>query len=293
MSVIDHDVYDYGELDAEEGNGEIVIRGLLFCSSPDDSMAEVQVGMAQYQYPQPHPTAAGYYVKKFQAIQRKFTSRWDFTVTYTNQIVKNPLNEPATIGEIKSVTIPGATILDANNSVICNTAGEPVEPFDMPETLIAYPISKNIAGLGDWLLNFERCINSDTVRLGSFVCDPLTLLINSIQISAENTQGNITYRTATIEVWRRKSKWLEIFPSRGFNEKVKTSDLASQNALPAGSKTSNSTFLSPIIVNGQKPDTAQFLDKNGKWVQNPTPSKVVILTAQLYPAIQFSAFPLQ
>ena len=135
-------------------------------------------------------------------------------------IDQDPLSIPSRIGEVKSFTIPGATLVDWQNKPILNTAGEPPEPFDKPEQVLAYPLIKNIPGLGDWLFDFESVINADAVRLGSKICEPKTLMIRQVTVSDEQTQGDIKYRTATLELWRRKSQWVEIWPSRGFTQLV-------------------------------------------------------------------------
>lgn len=295
MGVVDWDLIDQGEIQQRGGASQIRLRGIAFCSSLDDSINALRIGLSQFQRWQSHPTEPGFYVEDFEATQRKHTPRWEFTVTYTDQVTKDPLAIPARIGEIKSFKLDGATVLDWNNTPILNTAGEPPEPFSKPEQIIVFPFIKNIPpDQPDWLLDFESCINSDVVRIGSKVCDPLTALINAITISEVQEQGDTQYRTATVEVWRRKGKWLEYFPSRGFNEKVTVIDQAvNSNGVGSGFTKKTKTVLRPILINGEPPDKPQFLDADGKWLKDPTPDQIKILTAQIYPAISFNAFPLK
>lgn len=295
MSVIDWDIDDSGDIQTRNGVSQIRLRGLAICSSLDDSITALRIGLSQFQRWQPHNTEPGFYVEDFEAVQRKHTARWDFTVTYTDARIKDPLAIPARIGEIKSFKQDGATILEWNNTPILNTAGEPPEPFPKPEQIIVYPFIKNIPpDPPDWLLDFESCINADSVRIGSKICEPKTALINAITISDEQEQGDIKYRTATVEVWRRKSKWIEYFPSRGYNELVTVIDQpTNESGIGSGFTKKTKKILRPILINGEPPDKPQFLDADGKWIKEPTPDQIKIITAQLYPAISFNAFPLK
>lgn len=292
MSVIDFDVYDRGQVrTGRDGVSQIRVKVRARCSSLDDSLTSLRIGMPMYQRWQPHPTEQGFYVDDFQGDQQTNGFYWDCVVTYTDGAIKDPLQEPATIGEVKTFKLDAATIVDWQNKPILNTAGEPPEPFNKPEQIVVYPIIKNIPGLQDWLLEFESCINADAVRVGSFVCPPKTVLINSIVISEENTQGDKPYRRCVVELWRRKSQWLEIFPSRGFNQLVQRTRITqNRHGTMVGSIVKE---LQPITQNGQPLDKPAFLDKDGKWIKDPTPDQIVMLTAQLYPAIPFNQFPLK
>jgi hypothetical protein len=58
MPLIWYDTYDYGEIESgDQGVGQVVMRGLVQMDL-GDSLTEVQVGLPQYQWPQPHPTDA-------------------------------------------------------------------------------------------------------------------------------------------------------------------------------------------------------------------------------------------
>jgi hypothetical protein len=276
------------------------LRGIAKMSSINDNLTALQVGMSGYQRFQPHPNSAAYgtettlFVSEFQAVQKKHTVYWDVQVTYTDSLTSNPLNEPAVIGEIQTFTLPGATLIDYQGNAILNTAGEPPEPFDFPERIIQIPFIKNIPAspLPTWLMQFEDCVNADVVTFpDGTVCKPRTLLISSIKISAAQTQGSINFRTCTVEVLSRKTTWDVIFPSRGFNELKTVKTLVSDPATGALGWTSEKRLV-PMLVKGEPPTEAQFLDLNGRWIKNPTPSQVVLLKAQLQTPVPFSQFPL-
>lgn len=292
MALIDFDVYDKGEVQVDKsGAGQIVMKIIAKMSSLDDSLTALRIGLSSFQRWRPHPTEPNFFVEQFRGTQKNNGYYWDCTVTYVDDQPKDPLSQPAVIGEIKSFKMDGATILEWDGKPILDTAGQPVEPLNKPEQIVVYPIKKNIAGLGDWLLDFESCINADEVRIGSKSCAPKTLLINAINISEENDSGDTPYRTATIELWRRKSQWLEIFPSRGFYEVVDIeSPFVNKETKQADSKKKG---LKAIKKNGEPIDKPGFLDRDGKYLENPTPDQIVMLTKQLYPAIPFNAFPLK
>ena len=281
MGVLRYSTIDKGEIQ----DGTLTMRLLAACSSLDDSVMVLRRDLAQFQKWQPHPTEPGFFVDQFRATQRQHTPNWECQVDYIDTIQRDPLAIPARIGEVKSFTIPGATLVDYRGAPIVNTAGDLVEPFDKPEQVLCYPIIKNIPGLGDWLFDFESCINADAVRLGSKMCDPKTLMIRQVTVSDEQTQGDISYRTATLELWRRKSKWVEVWPSRGFYQIVKGDEGISRDRTGKGKR--------PIIVANSVPNEPGFLDANGAWIQNPTLADLYLITTQIYPEINFTNyFPL-
>jgi hypothetical protein len=102
----------------------------------------------------------------------------------------------------------------------------------------------------------------------------------------------VQYRTATMELWRRKSKWLEIWPSRGFNQLAAPDPtfITSSTGQQVPNAATKKKVRLPILENGERPSEAKFLDKNGKWIQDPTPDQIVLITSQLYPAINFAGY---
>ncbi len=293
MGVLRFSTIDKGEVYVDgTGKGTVTLRLFVMCSSPDDSLSVLRRDLAQYQKWQPHPSEPKFYVDQFRAIQRPHTANWEAQVDYIDTIEKNPLEIPARIGEVKSFTIPGGTLVDYQGNPIINTAGEPPEPFYKPEQIIAFPIIKNIPDLGDWLFDFESVLNQDSIRLGSKNCDPLTVMIRQITVSDTQEQGDIQYRTATMELWRRKSKWVEKWPSRGFNEVV--SDASPFVSKKTGKPSAVAKSRRPILVNGERATEPQFLDQKGRWIAEPTLDQICMITTQIYPAINFSGyFPLK
>lgn len=293
MSVFAVSTIDKGEIFADpQGTVTITDRVLVRCSNLNDNWLQIRAGCPQFMKWRPHPTQFGFYVNQFRPIQRQHTGNWECQVDYINTILPDPLGEPAVIGEVKTMTIPGATLVDWQNNPILNTAGEPPEPFDFPEQVIVFPVSKNVGGLPGWAFDFECCINEDQVKIGNIACGPLTCMIRNVTISAEDTSGPIAFRTVTCEVWKRKSKWQEIWPSRGFNQLVR---IPQGGLVPGGIAQKTTYQLRPIVDDsGENIKEPQFLDKNGAWIQNPTPQQIFMITTQLYPSIGFTGlFPLQ
>ena len=47
------------------------------------------------------------------------------------------------------------------------------------------------------------------------------------------------------------------------------------------------------MIKGERPQEPQFLDRDGRWIEDPTPADIALITTQLYPAINFTNyFPL-
>lgn len=287
MSVIFYSVTDQGEVRSGANGGSITLRGLAKTNNLDDSLSVLRRDLSQYQRWQRHKNEPGFFVDEFSATQRPHSVWWEFTANYTDQATQDPLSIPARCTGVKTITLPGATILDYQKKLILNTAGEPPEPFDKPERVMCYTFEKNVVGLPDWLLDFEDCINDDAVQLGSKTASPKTLLISSITLSDENTQGDTKYRTATIEVLKRKSTWEVIFPSRGFNQ------VESFRVSRTGTGSTVKRLVPIRLNNGELPTEPQFLDRDGKWMPHPDPADVVILKAQLYQSIPYNRFPLR
>lgn len=271
-------------------------------ASIDNNRDALVAGLPQYQRYKPHPNAKNFktevtlFASEFEAVQIKNTVFWDVLVTYTSSLIENPLDVPAIIGELQTYTMPGGTLRNSDGEAILNTAGEPPEPFDKPQRILQIPIIKNIpADVPGWLFNWEDCTNSDAVSLPNgdspLSCAPHTLLINSIKTSAIQQMGDIKYRQMTMELLYRPSTWYQIFPSRGFNQLITQKVLVTNPSTGAVSYSTRSQ-LTPILIKGEVPTEAQFLDADGKWIQNPTPDDVVYLQELIHTEAEFSSFPL-
>ena len=190
-NVLRYSVTDAGEVRVDaSGVSTCYWRLKVEMSSLNDNETALRIGLPWYQKYQPHPNQALYgtennlYVSEFQAVQVKNTTWWDVQVTYTDELVANPLAQAAVIGEVQTYTMPAGTILDGEGNAILNTAGEPPEPFDKPERILQITIIKNVpATIQSWLFDFEDCVNSDSVQLDAGIsAEPYTLLINSIRL---------------------------------------------------------------------------------------------------------------
>ena len=270
-------------------NGSELTRPILILTTDDaDSLQVLQRDIPELQRWQPHPTELGFFVEEFSANRILGTLWWEGSVRWSNTINRSPLDQPVKLLGVRTETLPSATVRNSQGNLILNTAGDIVTPIDKPERIRIFTFQKNLPGLAQWLFDYEDVVNANSVRIDSQNCDRRTLLLRKVEFSEEDEVDGVLFRVCTLEVAYRKSTWLHRFPSTGWNQLVEEQDYV------PGSATFGQSRLQrrPILINGQPPAQEQLLDADGKWIEQPEPSDLVLLEEDLFPEVDFSALPL-
>jgi hypothetical protein len=288
MSVIRWSTTDEGQVRATRTGQELILQLTVICSSLDDNLFALKLGLPQFQRWQPHPEEPGMFVDEFSATQEKGSSIWRANVRYVDTLERNPLDLPAVM-TVRTETLPSATILNSRGQLILNTAGDVVQPIDKPERIRVFTFKKNVPAIAEWLFELEDAVNGSAMALASFMREPRTLLLRKVEFGEPDEANDIQFVPCVVELAYRKSGWQHRYPSIGFNELVEQRDLS-----PGADADGPPQIVKrAILINGQPPSEPQLLDAAGHWVEQPEPQDVVILSEDIYSEADLTVLPIR
>lgn len=287
MSVLRWDVKDEGQVRSNRTGQELTVKVVIICSDVTDSLATLKRDLPELQRWQPHPDQVGFFVDEFSADQVTGSAIWNGTIRYVDTIIRNPLDEPAKLMGVRTETLPGATIVDYEGKLILNSAGDIVSPIDKPERIRIFTYQKKLPSIALWLFDLEDVANSNAMQIAGQSCQVRQLLLRKVDFGNEEEAEGVVFRTCNIELAYRKSKWIHRYPSVGFNQVVQEREFQ-----PGPQFNQQVTRKRTILIKGQPPTQEQLLDADGKWIEKPEPSDLVILEAKVYSEGDLSVLPL-
>lgn len=286
MSVRSIETTDTGNVKEDlKGVGSLVDEYTAVCTSKNDGLAVLRRDLPHLQRGRPHPREAGYIVDSFEGRREPQSSIWRISVTYTNQFLKNPLGQPASV-TMRSQSLSSYTLVDHKGRLMLNTAGDPFEPQEKKEVIWVFSVKKNVADFPDWILEYPECINTDAVRIRGLrrMFPPKTLALAALSIDDYQEENEIQFRPLTAELHYRRSTWQTYVPSRGYQELQR---------VPSAFGTRPEFIKRRIVLPDQSfPNEPQLLDKDGKWLFQPRPQDVHVLKFQIPEDKPFSVLPL-
>lgn len=285
MGVRSCSIKDAGQVQTDAKKvGSIVDKYGVICTSIDDGLTVLMRDLPRLQRWQPHPRDPGYFVDRFEGKQIEFSPAWDVSVTYTNQLLKNPLAERASV-TMRSQALSSYTLVDHKGRLMLNTAGDPFEPQEKKEVIWVLSVKKNVVDFPDWLLEYPEVINTDAVRIRNRTYPPKTLAVAGVTIDDFQEENDVEFLPLTLELHYRKATWQTFVPSRGYQERYRL-DSAFGSA-PEFAKRR-------IVLPDQSfPNEPQLLNKDGAWLPTPRPQDVHILKFQIPEDKPFNVLPLK
>jgi hypothetical protein len=172
-------------------------------------------------------------------------------------------------------------------------------------TDLVYHIRKNVptGALPSWARQCCDCVNSDSVTIKGEPCDPETLLFQYGGTGDDQRINGKNFCEISFDLIWRADNWREAIPNRDFFQlidpkRVMTQALPGDQIIGSGK---NKLIRRRIYVaegdNGQGvrvPCTeAQMIDKNGKFIERPDASNIIILTPLIPVKVPFSNLPLK
>lgn len=285
MTVLSCDTIDAGEIKVGAGGVRTVVdQYRAICSSLDDGLLMLMISLPHLQRYQPYAGDPSLYVESFEASQEAGAPLWTIRVSYTDAKVKNPLEAPAVI-TMRSQSASAYTLVDHQGQVMLNTAGDLFEPQERKERIWVFSIKKNVANYPAWLLDYPECINSDAVRIRGLNCPPKTLALAAISIDDYVEENDVRYLPLSMELHFRRSTWQTFVPSRGLQELHEQADDA------GGPPTIEKRRI--MLKTGEPATEPQLLDRDGRWISDPTPEAVYLLSFQIPEDKPFSVLPLK
>lgn len=218
-----------------------------------------------------HPHDPLAFVTSVIPTRRSDTSLWwDVAVDYSSEIdqqdqkEENPLARKPIIAW-KSAHRSEIQTHDVDDEPIVNKANDPYVPAIEDEvTDWVISVQRNIARVPAWLLDYgDAPVNDDAVRIQGITFPRFSLRLFDIAISDLQHENRVPFYTVSWELRHRKRGWHHLVPNRGFQELY---DSNGDGELDNKRK---------ILIDGEPPSTAQWLDAQGKWLKKPERTELI------------------
>lgn len=203
---------------------------------------------------------------------------WTVTANYSSEreLVTDPTSDPAII-TWSSEQFQRPAIFDSAGNAICNSAGDPFDPPNMmDDSRRVVTVSKNVAVVPSWILDYQDAVNSD-----QFTVDGITVAIGlakiqSVTVGERQTRNGVNFRVVTFSIHLQKNGWLLEPLDAGFREHTYSGTI--ENIRNEG--------------DGELPSAPVPLDGAGAALADPSYTNNVFLSFSVYATQPFSALPL-
>lgn len=242
--------------------------------------AAVVIGSVGIQRGDVFPDDFGAWCQTANARNESFSPKiWLVTFNYSSEreIQPNPLNDPAKItwsGE----PFQRPLIVDRNGDGVVNSAGDPFDPPIMRDDNrpVAH-VTKNVASVPVWVLNYRDVVNSDAFTLDGLAVAAGKAKIKWINVGDWQERNNIRYRTLTFDVHLNKDGWNFQPLDMGYRE------------IDPGDATKRITIKDN---EGKQVTQPYLLDGSGAQLSDPSPTTAVFLDFEGYEELPFSVLPM-
>jgi hypothetical protein len=226
-----------------------------------------------------HPEDSLAFANSAQARQGATRLVWLVTISYTSEreYHPNPVNDPAVItwdGE----PFQRPLIRDKNGKAVLNSAGDPFDPPIMrDDNRPVVNVSKNVASVPGYVLNYRDVTNSDTFTVDGIPVTPGKGKIKWIPVSEWKQRNGFYYRTLNIQIHLNPDGWTFRPLDQGYREKD-PNDATKRRHIRDDEK---KPVSQPVLLDGQ-----------GKKLANPSVQNAVFLNFDGFGAAPFSILPL-
>lgn len=136
-------------------------------------------------------------------------------VPYTSALPDDPLQRAAEV-EWSTWHSKEPLTRDIDGKPITTTAGELITGADEEYDNWGVSVSKNVAAVPQWVLEYRGACNSDDVRIKGIVFPAETLKIADLKISKDQEENDVVFSVVTIDLLHRPDTWLRWFPNAGY-----------------------------------------------------------------------------
>ena len=202
---------------------------------------------------------------------------WTVTAEYTSEreITEDPTAEPAAI-TWSSEQFQRPVIDDNSGNAVVNSAGDPFDPPIMrDDSRPVITISKNLAVVPVWIMNYQDAVNSDAFYVDGVLVGAGLAKVQSVSVGEVQRRNGIMFRVVNLVIHLQRNGWLIEAQDVGFRE------------LGTGGRQN-------IIndVDSERPSAPVPLDGAGAHIVSPTAATNVTLSFSVYSTQFFSALPL-
>ncbi|MFZ5829825.1 MAG: hypothetical protein ACOY3P_07045 [Planctomycetota bacterium] len=192
---------------------------------------------------------------------------WTVTGQYSTEreMEENPLDEPPDY-EWNTDSFSRPFFFDRDGDAILNSAKDPYldPPVEGDDSRWVCTVSRNLATVPSWLLDYRDAVNSDAFTLDGIPVAAGKAKITSIRIGKRQVRNEIAYRVVQLSISLRHEGW-------------------AWEGVDSGFRTYQSGEWEEITdKNGKKITQPALLDGSGDVLASPTPQNAVKITADLY-----------
>jgi hypothetical protein len=203
---------------------------------------------------------------------------WTVTAEYSDERV---INTDPTVDDAEiswgSEQFQKVAAFDRDGNAIVNSAGDLFDPpAMMDDSRRVVTVTKNLATVPAWILDYQDAVNSDTFTVDGVSIAVGKAKMQAVTVSPKQRRNNTVFRAVTFTIHLQRDGWgLDILDA-GYNRK----------------DPNDATERLPITVNGVLPSAPFPLNGSGAPLENPSPANCVFRTFNVYKTRAFSSLPL-
>jgi hypothetical protein len=217
-----------------------------------------------------HPSDAGAFCQSLSVRCTNPWKGWTVTASYSSEyeLNTNPTLDPAVINW-GSEQFQRVAFEDTSGHAILNSFGDYFDPPAMiDDSRETVTITKNLAAVPSWLLEYKDAVNNDSFSIDGFSIGIGKAKMQSVTVAAKEKRNGTTFYPVTFTIHLQFNGWL-------------------LELLDAGMRYESGTAIG-IFDNGQP----GLLDGSGGRLANPSPSTAVFRSFTVYRTKAFSGLPL-
>lgn len=201
---------------------------------------------------------------------------WTVTANYSDerQIDDDPTNDEAEISW-GSEQFQKPAVFDLNNNLILNSAGDPFDPpAMMDDSRRVVTVSKNLAVVPAWILDYQDAVNSDVFSVDGLSIGVGKAKMQSVTVSPKQRRNSTVFRVVNFTIHLQRDGWLLDILDAGFRRIVSGGRENIRNQ-------DGELITAPVPLNGF-----------GQPIANPTVTNCVFRSFTVYKTRAFSSLPL-
>ena len=225
-----------------------------------------------------HPEDANAFCIELTVENTEPYAGWTVTANYSDERVidDNPTDDAAEINW-GSEQFQKVAVVDRDGNLIVNSAGDLFDPPAMiDDSRRVVTVSKNLATVPSWILDYQDAINSDTFTIDGISIGVGKAKMQAVTVGPKQRRNSTVFRTVTFTIHLQRDGWVLDILDAGFNR------------IPTGD-TSNRV---PITLDGVLPSAPYPLNGAGAPLKNPSPTNCVFRSFNVYKTRTFSTLPL-
>ena len=227
----------------------------------------------------PHPEDANNWCVGLSITNPDPYAGWEVAASYSTEreVLEDPLAEPAIIGPWDTENYQEPAVVNNADELILNSAGDMFDPPVMKDfNRRGVSVSKNVASVPVWFLDYEDAVNSDVFSVGGLSVAVGCGKLSRTTISERKNRNGTDYYVVGMYIQLAKKSWTRKTLDAGFHQTV-------------------GGVRSVIMIGAagdELPVTPVPLDGAGGVLANPSPSTSYYRSDNIEDRLPFSALPL-